>query len=258
LEALAERLDDRIEVLTGGWRTALPRHRTLRATLDWSYELLPESERLVLRRISVFAGVFTLDAASAVAAGAGIAEADLVGCVANLATKSLLTADVSGSSAVYRLLKTTRSYALEKLVQSGEFEAVARHHAQYCLNVLEQVEAVSKQHPAERLAVFSRHVDDIRAALDWAFSLGDDAALGVALTIASLSLWLHLSPPEEFRERVERALASVDRTSALGARQELQLREALDSAERLWTSAAAGCASGDPIAAKLLLEPLSD
>ena len=237
LEALAARLDDRIEVLTGGWRTALPRHRTLRATLDWSYELLPEPERVVLRRISVLAGAFSLDAASAVATDAGIAEADLVGCVANLATKSLLTADVSGSKAVYRLLKTTRSYALEKLVQSGEFEAVARHHAQYCLSVLEQVEAASKKQPAERLAVFSRHVDDIRAALDWAFSLGDDVALGVALTIASLPLWLHLSPLEEFRERVERALASVDRNSAMGARQEMQLCEALDPAKISWTSA---------------------
>jgi predicted ATPase len=235
LEALAARLEDRIEVLTGGWRTALPRHRTLRATLDWSYELLPDPERVVLRRISVFAGAFTLDAASAVATDVGITEADLVSCVANLASKSLLTADVSGSKAVYRLLKTTRSYVLEKLVKSGEFEVVARHHAKYCLSILEQTEAASTQ-PDERLAVFTRHVDDMRASLDWAFSLGDDAPLGVALTIASLPVWLHLSLTEELRERVTRALASVDRVSAIGARQETQLCDALDAAVTSWTS----------------------
>ncbi|PWT72715.1 MAG: hypothetical protein C5B46_06405 [Proteobacteria bacterium] len=236
LEALAARLEDRIEVLTGGWRTALPRHRTLRATLDWSYELLPDTERAVLRRIAVFAGAFTLDAASAVATDAAITEADLVSCVANLASKSLLTADVSGSNAVYRLLKTTRSYVLEKLVKSGEFEVVARHHAKYCLSILEQREAAARRQAEERLAVFNRHVDDIRGALDWAFSLGDDAPLGVALTIASLPAWLHLSLTEELRERVERALASVDRASAIGARQEMQLCEALDAAEISWTS----------------------
>src|SRR4029077_15796490 len=124
LEGLAA-LDDRIGVLTGGWRTALPRHQTLRATLDWSFDLLPERERVVLRRISVFAGAFTLEGASAVAANAGIAAEDLVDCVANLVSKSLVTADVTGSMAVYRLLKTTRSYVLQKLIESGEFEAVA-------------------------------------------------------------------------------------------------------------------------------------
>src|SRR6185295_6026081 len=217
-------------VLAGGWRTALPRHRTMRATLDWSYELLPEHERVVLRRISVFAGPFALEAASAVAANAGIAGEDLVDCVANLVAKSLVTADVSGSMAVYRLLKTTRSYVVGKLIESGEFEAVARHHAEYCRSVLERVEAAGEEQAAERLAVFSRHIDDIRAALDWAFSLGDDAPLGVALTIASVPLWLHLSLMEECRNRVERALASLDRDSAQGARQEMQLCAALDAA----------------------------
>jgi predicted ATPase/DNA-binding winged helix-turn-helix (wHTH) protein len=229
LEGLAA-LDDRIGVLTGGWRTALPRHQTLRATLDWSFDLLPERERVVLRRISVFAGAFTLEGASAVAANAGIAAEDLVDCVANLVSKSLVTVDVSGSMAVYRLLKTTRSYVLQKLIESGEFEAVARHHAEYCRSVLERVEAAWKEQPAERLAVFSRHIDDTRAALDWAFSLGDEAPLGVALTIASVPLWLHLSLLEECRNRVERALASLDRNSAQGTRQEMQLCAALGAA----------------------------
>jgi predicted ATPase/DNA-binding winged helix-turn-helix (wHTH) protein len=230
LEGLAARLDDRVGVLAGGWRTALPRHRTLRATLDWSYELLPERERIVLRRISVFAGPFTLEAASAVAANAEIPGEELVDCVANLVAKSLVTADVSGSMAVYRLLKTTRSYVVGKLIESGEFEAVARHHAEYCRSVLDRVEAAWGEQPAERLAVFNRHIDDIRAALDWAFSLGDDAPLGVALTIAAVPLWLQLSLMEECRNRVERALASLDRDSAQATRQEMQLCAALGAA----------------------------
>jgi hypothetical protein len=230
LEGLAAFLVDGIGVLTGGWRSALPGHQTLRATLDWSFDLLPERERVVLRRISVFAGAFTLEGASAVAANARIAAEDLVDCVANLVSKSLVTVDVSGSMAVYRLLKTTRSYVLQKLIESGEFEAVARHHAEYCRSVLERVEAAWKEQPAERLAVFSRHIDDTRAALDWAFSLGDEAPLGVALTIASVPLWLHLSLMEECRNRVERALASLDRDSDQGTRQEMQLCAALGAA----------------------------
>src|SRR5262249_27399538 len=123
-----------------------------------------------------------------------------------------------------------RCYVHEKLIESGEFETIARRHAQYCLRMLEQVEATSAKRPAERLAVFNRHIDDTRAALDWAFSPRGDAALGVRLTIPSLQLWLQLSLIEELRERVERALASVERDRPGGARQEMQLCAALGAA----------------------------
>src|SRR5229473_1702046 len=122
-------------MLTGGRRTALPRHQTLRATLDWSYELLPEHERAVLRRLAIFAGGFTLQAASAVAADDEIAALEVVDCVANLVTKSLVTADSGGEKVRYRLLETTRAYALEKLVQAGEFDAVAGRHAKRYLDL---------------------------------------------------------------------------------------------------------------------------
>ena len=96
VEGLAARLDDRFRLLTGGHRTALPRHQTLQATLDWSYELLPESERVVLRRLAIFAGAFSLEAATAVAAEAAISASDVVDCITNLVAKSLLTATVGG------------------------------------------------------------------------------------------------------------------------------------------------------------------
>src|SRR6202011_2625742 len=131
IEELATRLNDRFQLLTGGRRTALPRHQTLRATLDWSYELLAAPERVVLRRLAIFSGGFKLEAASAVAASAEIAVSDVVDGFANLVTKSLVSAKGDGTVAGYRLLDTTRAYALEKLVESSELEAVARRHAEY-------------------------------------------------------------------------------------------------------------------------------
>src|SRR5438309_3348458 len=112
---VAALLDDRFRLLTGGSRTALPRHQTMRATLDWSYELLSESERVVLRRLGVFVGAFTLDAASAVAARADLPASEVTDAVADLVGKSLVSTDVGGLSLHYRLLETTRAYAREKL-----------------------------------------------------------------------------------------------------------------------------------------------
>ena len=138
IEALAARLDDRFQLLTGGRRTALPRHQTLRATLDWSYELLAEPERVVLRRLSVFAGAFTLGAASAVVASAEVQASEVLDGVFNLITKSLVAAAVDSTAARYRLLDTTRVYAFEKLGESGEREALSRRHAEYYRYLLER------------------------------------------------------------------------------------------------------------------------
>jgi predicted ATPase len=138
VEGLAARLDDRFRLLTGGHRTALPRHQTLRATLDWSYDLLPEPERVVLRRLAIFAGGFTLEAATAIGASTespDIAALDVVDAVANLVAKSLVWAHVGAAVVSYRHLETTRAYAFEKLTESGEFEQVARRHAEYYQNL---------------------------------------------------------------------------------------------------------------------------
>src|SRR5262245_45189632 len=129
VEGVAAGLDDRFRLLTGGRRTSLPRHQTMHATLDWSHGLLSEPERVVLRRLAVFAGVFTLEAARAVATSADIPAQEVVDCVATLVAKSLLSTDVVGTVVHYRLLETTRAYAREKLGESGELQQVARRHA---------------------------------------------------------------------------------------------------------------------------------
>src|SRR5467141_2792889 len=228
VEELAARLDDCFHLLTGGRRTALPRHQTLWATLDWSYELLPEPERVVLRRLAIFAGGFTLQAASTIAATDEIAGSDIVDCAANLVAKSLVAADLRGATGWYRLLETTRAYALEKLTQSGEYEQVARRHAEYCRDLFERAEAELQTRPAsEWLTAYSRRIDNLRAALDWAFSPGGEASIGVALTAAAVPLWMHLSLIEECRGRVERALAAIEAGADADSQREMKLLAAL-------------------------------
>src|SRR5216683_3036645 len=212
VEGLAARLDDRFRLLTGGRRTALPRHQTLRATLDWSYELLPESERVILRRLAVLAGLFSLEAAGAVTAGPGVAPSEVADGVSRLVAKSLVAVEIDGAIARYRLLDTTRAYALEKLGDSGELEAIARHHAEYCRALFERAEAeweVETRPTDEWLADYGPRTDNLRAALDWALSPGGDASIGVALTAAAVPLWMHFSLMEECRGRVERALVAI-------------------------------------------------
>jgi len=232
VEELAARLADCLHLLTGGRRTALPRHQTLRATLDWSYRLLPEPERVVLRRLAIFAGGFTLQAASAIAATDEIAGSDIVDCAVNLVAKSLVAADLGGATGWYRLLETTRAYALEKLTQSGEFEQVARRHAEYCRDLFERAEAELETRPAsEWLAANGRRIDNVRAALDWAFSPGGDASIGVALTAAAVPLWVHLSLMAECRSRVEQALSALTPRAGRDPRCEMKLHAALGASQ---------------------------
>jgi predicted ATPase len=209
VDGVAARLDDRFRLLTGGSRSLL-RHQTMRATLDWSYELLSESERAVLRRLGVFVGAFTLDAVSAVATSADIPASDIADSVANLVGKSLLSADVSGAIAHYRLLETTRAYAREKLLGSAEFDHCARRHAEYYRHLLQQADAeLETRTAAEWLAAYRPQIGDVRAALDWAFSPSGDVGVGVALTAATVPLWTHLSLLSECRTRVEQAIANL-------------------------------------------------
>jgi predicted ATPase/DNA-binding winged helix-turn-helix (wHTH) protein len=228
IEGVAARLDDRFRLLAGGHRTAMPRHQTLRATLDWSYELLTEPERVVLRRLAIFAGGFTLQAARAVAADDEIAASEVVDCVVNLVTKSLVTADAGGARVRYRLLETTRAYSLEKLVQAGEFDAMARRHAGRYLELFEGAEAEAETRPIDEwLGDYVPRIDNLRAALDWAFSPDGDASIGVALTAAAVPLWMYLSLPEECSGRVEQALAAIAAGAGQDARREMQLHAAL-------------------------------
>ena len=230
LDELAARLDDRFQFLTGGRRTGLPRHRTLRATLDWSYELLSEPERLVLQRLAVFAGIFSLEAASAVVADPAIPSEDVLGCLSNLVSKSLVVMEVEETTALYRLLETTRIYAFEKLVESPDREQLLRRHAEYYRDLFEQVETEWETRPsAELLADYGRKIDNVRAALDWALSPAGDASVGAALTAAAVPLWSHLSLIEECRTRVERALAAIEMAAERNTRCEMKLHAALAS-----------------------------
>ncbi len=223
IRQLSVLLDDRFRILRQGKRTAQLRHRSLTAALDWSYEFLPEVERIVLRRLSVFAGVFTLESAIAVARSDDI---DVMEAVANLVAKSLISADVSGPVVQYRLLDTTRAYAMQKLIDAGESEDYARRHARHHFDWFKRVEAdwVARSANVRWLEDNGRGVDDVRSALNWAFSPEGDATVGVALTIASLPLWLALSLVHECRAHIERALASQAVQPAHSERDELKLR----------------------------------
>jgi predicted ATPase/DNA-binding winged helix-turn-helix (wHTH) protein len=221
---IAALLDDRFKFLTTGRRTALPRHQTLRATLDWSYDLLPETEARVLRHLAVFAGDFLLDAAVAVASAA----ASVTDHLANLVAKSLVVADVRGQTPHYRLLDTTRVYALEKLRSGGEYREAARRHAEFYRDFFAQAEAESESKPqAEWLATYGRHIDNVRASLNWAFAPDGDPQIGVALTATAVPLWVQLSLLGECRERTEMALARLGNGAGATARLRMQLSAAL-------------------------------
>ncbi|HEX5504168.1 MAG TPA: BTAD domain-containing putative transcriptional regulator [Thermomicrobiales bacterium] len=205
-EQLAARLDDALGVLAGGSRTAPPRQRTLRATLDWSHALLDERERALLRRLAVFAGGWTLAAAEAVCAEvrnekvevrntlpAGdfsfltshFSFPDVLGLLAQLVDKSLVQVDVGGAEGRYRLLEPVRQYAAERLAAGGEAEAVAARHAAHYLALAEAAApALTGPGQAAWLARLDRDHDNLRAALRWALDRGDAATalrLGGAL-----------------------------------------------------------------------------
>ena len=241
LVGVAARLEDWVRLLTHGRRTALPRHQTLAATLDWSYEALTEPERAALRRLSVFTGRFTLDAAQAVATDGLVVASDIVELVSSLVSKSLLNVDVASAIGHYRLLDTTRAYALIKLRESAELDQTARRHAKYIQYLLEtasaDAEASSSMAAAARLSAESKLIDEARAVIEWAFSAGGDIELGVALTVASVPLWTHLSLNGECCRYVAQALLAAKTNFGANDRREMQLLAAL-GASLVWTKGA--------------------
>jgi len=210
VEQIHARLDDRFRLLTGGTRTALPRQHTLRATLDWSYDLLAEQERAVLRRLGVFAGGFTLEAASSVASDEAIDEFAVIDLLSQLVTRSLVVADTNVADARYRMLETTRAYALDKLVEAGETDAIRRRHAQYFRKRFERApDDWLRMRDEDWLAIYTPDVDNVRVALNWTLGRGADATIGTGLGGASGPMWLVLSLGTEGRQRLETAIAQV-------------------------------------------------
>ncbi|MGY4532090.1 putative ATPase [Pseudomonas sp. TE3786] len=209
LRVVVERLENQLDLLAGGNRSALPRQQTLRATLDWSYTLLSDNDRTLLRRVGVFAGAFGLEAALAVGVSQALSADAVVKSIASLVGKSLLALQHDPSSLKYRLLEVTRSYANEKLRDCGETAATRRLHALYLL------EAFSSAAPLWELGASPRGVlceelqEDLREALRWTLDEQRDTVLGIDLTIASLSFWLQRSQVNECLLSVNRALAHL-------------------------------------------------
>jgi predicted ATPase/DNA-binding SARP family transcriptional activator len=200
VDEIAAHLDDRFGFLKYWRRVAVPRHQTLKATMDWSYELLSEAEREALRRLSVFAGGFTLRAAAAVCVGGDEAKAvDLVG---RLVERSLVVADTREGETRYRLLETVRQYASERLAEAGEADETRRAHAVTFVRVAIEG-SLGGEDGLSRLAV--EH-DNVLAALEWSLSAGDQS--GPELACAYGRFWLWRGQFQEARPWLERALSA--------------------------------------------------
>ncbi len=207
------KLGSRLDLLKFGRRTANRRHQTLKATLDWSHDHLSEVERVVLRRVAIFIGHFSLEAAFAVAEQGRIYPSEIEGAVENLVDKSLIVAWPSHRGMLYRLLDTTRSYALEKLAASGEHNSIAACHAGHLSQSLENNrDNLFDLKPERTLAdAIQHHLGDIRAALEWSF--GPDGSDGAAIRMAAAASQLFLAKSlfVECRGWMERA---IDRIAA--------------------------------------------
>jgi predicted ATPase len=226
IRGTAELLENRFSLLWQGRRTALPRHETVNAMLDWSYSLLSEQEKVVLCRLSVFVGDFTRQAADSVASEREADEADVTDTVASLVAKSLISTAVINQSTYYRLLDTTRVYAAAKLAERGEGDRIARRHAIVYSRFLERDEIIQSLSNEQDLSGYAPHIGNVRAALGWALSDHGDVAVGIELATWAAPLFIGLSLLEECRGWCERAVSTLDDASR-GGRQEMVLQEAL-------------------------------
>ena len=226
LQGIATLLDNRFGLLWRGRRTARPRHQTLSAMLDWSYNLLSLVDELVLRRLSVFVGPFTLEAAQMVVAASDIDRFEVVESVACLVAKSLVAADRVGTGMRYRLHDTTRAYAFDKLVQSGEANVLRRQHAVCFQGLLETLKAEDATANCKGCAAYRDQLGNIRAALEWSFSDEGDLKVGTALAAVAVPFFQEMSLLTECHRWTERALAALDE-AAIGSRLEMALLSSL-------------------------------
>src|SRR5215472_567771 len=218
IEEVAAGLSDRFALLTSGRRTALPRHRTLGATLDWSYNLLSGPERPLLQRLAVFSGSFSLEAANAVTNRGETSEAEVADGIANLVAKSLVTSDNTEGGSYFRLLETTRVYALSRLIESGELREFSRRHAEYYRGLLERIE-----HQGEETPTFGAHVDNVRVALEWCFGANGNLVVGVGLAAAAAPMFLAMALLPECHRWSKQAIGTLD-DAARGGAEEMHLQ----------------------------------
>jgi predicted ATPase len=216
LDDLGSHLDDRFALLTGGARTALPRQRTLEATVAWSYDLLGERQRCLFNRLSVFAGGWTLDAAEVVCAAAGMEARRVAGDLAALVGKSLVGRDaLERGRTRYRLLETLRQYGRDRLRETGEAPAVRDAHLGWAVGLAEEAERhLDGLDQAAWLDVLEGELDNLRAALEWAItSRNAEAGLRLA-SITVGSLWTWRSHVPEGQRWLQRLLATPAEVSA--------------------------------------------
>jgi predicted ATPase/DNA-binding winged helix-turn-helix (wHTH) protein len=226
IQGTAALLNSRFELLWQGKRTALPRHQTLSATLDWSYDLLSQNERVILRRLALFVGDFTLEAARVVAADGDIDEAHVVNVIAGLVEKSLISSDIDAVPARYRLLDTTRAYVLKKPIDRDQTDAIARRHASFfCQYLADAKRAGEGAQATDSFAHSVGFVGNVRAALEWSFGAGGDRSIGISLAAASAQFFLERSLLTECHSWCERAILVLN-DSLTDGRREMELQAA--------------------------------
>ncbi len=231
IDGLEGRLDDALSLLARGKRTALPRHRTLRAVLDWSYELLSEQERALLRRLSVFRGSFTLEDVEAVCApspGPGEPRVDVLPALGRLVEHSLMEVREEEGEASYRLLETVRQYGSALLRATAHERAVRARHAQWVADVAERVEPLTFSPARGRtVARLKRSVEEIRAALHWATGADGDPVIAIRIAGALGWYWISAHPWGEARELLAATLAAGDAQGIADADRPIDDRVAL-------------------------------
>jgi predicted ATPase/DNA-binding winged helix-turn-helix (wHTH) protein len=205
------RLDDRLQLLAGGQRNALPRHQTLRATFDWSYTLLDTPSRKLFRRLGVFGAKFTFEAACAVAMDEDMTMAGVITGISELTAKSLLNVEFENDVARYRLSESTRAYAMEKLQNEGEIERIAERRTRFIRQRLDdgRMNEPRAEEPSKQ-SDLKRALDEARNTFDWAFASAGNIRLGIALAAELVGPLLECSLVDECCARASRAVAAID------------------------------------------------
>jgi predicted ATPase/DNA-binding SARP family transcriptional activator len=216
VEQISVRLDDSLKLLTGGNRTATPRQQTLRGTMDWSYELLDEPERRLFRRLSVFAGGWSLEAAEAIASGEGVGEGEVLDLLSGLVSKSLLiTEDAREGGLRYGMLEPVRQYGQDKLEEAGETEEIGRRHAEFFVVLVEEEPEAGLRGPEQATWLHRLEVEhgNFRTALSWAFER-EEAELGLRLSGALGGFWQRQGYWSEGQKWLEAALSQANGSPA--------------------------------------------
>lgn len=227
LQKTAALLDERLALLWPGQRTAPPRQKTLQATLDWSYGLLSEFERLLLRRLAVFVGHFSIEAALEVVTSATVDDAHVFAAIDSLIAKSMVATRPAGATMRYRLLDTTRAYALQLNVDDAELASLAARHATHYLRWLEETGAEwPTLSSATQRSLHLAGLANVRSALEWCFGPNGNTEIGIRLAAAAAPVFLSMSLLTECHRWSARAVLALDDTTR-GGREEMHLQAAL-------------------------------